>query len=141
MLANNKGGQAMKEIKRTEQETEVINKAKATSYTREPASKDTMYTQSKDTTTNNPPRQELRMLNRNVIEVIGLKNVDSFDSDEFMLDTHMGMLVIQGQNLHMKHLNVEKGLVVIEGDVRSISYSDGSVAAKKTKRLFGKLFK
>ncbi|QHT58704.1 sporulation protein YabP [Paenibacillus lycopersici] len=85
-------------------------------------------------------RQEIKMLNRKILEITGVMNVESFDVEEFLLETELGFLAIRGQNLHMKHLSLEQGLVAIEGLVHSLTYLDGSTAAK-SKGLFGKIFK
>ena len=60
-------------------------------------------------------RQEIKMLNRKLLEISGVLNVESFDSEEFLLETECGFLTITGQNLHIKNLNLEQGLVAIEG--------------------------
>jgi len=88
----------------------------------------------------NQKRQEIKMLNRKILEVTGVMNVESFDNEEFLLETELGFLTVRGQNLHMKHLSLEQGLVAIEGLVHSIAYLDGNNTAK-SKSLFGKLFK
>ncbi|MUT67688.1 sporulation protein YabP [Paenibacillus sp. NEAU-GSW1] len=85
-------------------------------------------------------RQEVKMLNRKLLELSGVLNVESFDSEEFLLETELGFLTIKGQNLHIKHLNLEQGLVAIEGFVHSLAYLDGT-STSKSKGLFGKLFK
>ncbi|EFM10881.1 MULTISPECIES: sporulation protein YabP [Paenibacillus] len=85
-------------------------------------------------------RQEMTMHNRKLLELTGVRNVDSFDSEEFLLETDLGFLTIRGQNLHMKHLSLEQGLVAIEGLIHSLAYLDGTPQTK-TKGLFGKLFK
>ncbi|GBG07960.1 sporulation protein YabP [Paenibacillus sp. MY03] len=84
--------------------------------------------------------QDVKLISRKVLELTGVKNVESFDSEEFLLDTELGFLTVAGQNLHMKHLSLEQGLVAIEGHVNSLAYLDGATAAK-SKGLFGKLFK
>ncbi|MBB3114122.1 sporulation protein YabP [Paenibacillus phyllosphaerae] len=89
----------------------------------------------------NQKRQEIKMLNRKLLEITGVQNVESFDSEEFLLETDLGFLAIRGQNLHMKHLSLEQGLVAIEGLVHSLAYLDGNTASKPAKGLFGKLFK
>ncbi|REE56385.1 sporulation protein YabP [Paenibacillus taihuensis] len=86
-------------------------------------------------------RQEIKMLNRKILEITGVNNVESFDNEEFLLETDLGFLAIRGQNLHMKHLSLEQGLVAIEGLVHSLNYLDGNNTAVKSKGLFGKLFK
>lgn len=85
--------------------------------------------------------QEVRMLNRKALDISGVNNVESFDNEEFLLDTECGFLTVRGQNLHMKNLNLEQKLVSIEGYIHSLVYLDGSQAGSKSKGLFGKLFK
>ena len=84
--------------------------------------------------------QEVKLVNRKLLELTGVKNVESFDSEEFLLETELGFLTVTGQNLHMKHLSLDQGLVAIEGLVHSLAYLDGA-ASSKSKGLFGKLFK
>lgn len=85
-------------------------------------------------------RQEVKMLNRKLLEITGVLNVESFDNEEFLLETELGYLAIRGQNLHMKHLSLEQGLVAIEGLIHTLAYLDGTQQAK-SKSLFGKMFK
>ncbi|CAG7656351.1 sporulation protein YabP [Paenibacillus allorhizosphaerae] len=85
-------------------------------------------------------RQEIRMLNRKLLEVSGVMNVESFDSEEFLLETECGFLMIKGQNLHIKNLSLDQGLVSIEGYVNELAYVDTN-SQGKAKGFFGKLFK
>ncbi len=85
-------------------------------------------------------RQEVHLLNRRLLEVTGVINVESFDSEEFLLETELGFLNVKGQNLHIKNLNLEQGLVAIEGTVHSMNYLDGA-GPDKGKGWLGKLFK
>lgn len=85
-------------------------------------------------------RQEIKMLNRKLLEISGVLNVESFDNEEFLLETECGYLMIKGQNLHIKNLNLEQGLVAIEGLVNDIGYVE-SHSQEKTKGFLGKLFK
>ncbi|MNO90894.1 Spore protein YabP [compost metagenome] len=89
---------------------------------------------------NKGKRQELHLMHRKLLDITGVLNVESFDSEEFLLQTEMGHLTIRGQNLHIKNLNLEQGLVSIEGLVNSLSYLDpGSHSSGKG--LLGKLFR
>lgn len=85
-------------------------------------------------------RQEIKMLNRKLLEISGVINVESFDSEEFLLETECGFLTVTGEDLHIKNLNLEQGLVAIEGTIQSTAYLDAN-AQDKTKGFFGKLFK
>ncbi|MDQ1910938.1 sporulation protein YabP [Paenibacillus sp. GD4] len=85
-------------------------------------------------------RQEIKMLNRKLLEVSGVLNVESFDSEEFLLETECGFLMIRGQNLHIKNLSLDQGLVAIEGYVNELAYLDTN-SQGKPKGFLGKLFK
>lgn len=86
-------------------------------------------------------KHEIKLFNRKRMDITGVINVESFDSEEFLLETDAGFLAIRGQNLHMKNLNVENGLVSIEGLVFEMVYVDHSGSGEKAKGLFSKLFK
>ncbi|GAK09991.1 sporulation protein YabP [Geomicrobium sp. JCM 19038] len=83
---------------------------------------------------------EVIMKGRKLLEISGVKEVQSFDSEEFLLETVMGFLSVRGHDLHMKNLNVEEGIVSIVGKVDDLIYVDSS-GSGKPKGLFGKLFK
>lgn len=87
-----------------------------------------------------PKRQEIKMLNRKQLEISGVLNVESFDSEEFLLETECGFLTVKGSNLHMKNLSLDQGLVAIEGMIDEMAYLDGG-AHHKTKGIIGKLFR
>ncbi|WP_420810420.1 MULTISPECIES: sporulation protein YabP [Halobacillus] len=80
------------------------------------------------------------MWNRRNLEISGVREVDSFDSEEFLLQTSMGYLVIRGHNLQMKNLDLEEGEVSIKGRVDEMTYLDEN-QGEKAKGLFSKLFK
>ncbi|MFD1778979.1 MULTISPECIES: sporulation protein YabP [Fredinandcohnia] len=80
------------------------------------------------------------MRSRKLLDITGVKQVESFDNEEFLLETVMGFLAIRGQNLQMKNLDVEKGIVSIKGRVYDISYLDDH-STEKAKGFFSKLFR
>ncbi|WP_026962272.1 sporulation protein YabP [Alicyclobacillus herbarius] len=65
---------------------------------------------------------DITIKGRKFIEVKGVSSVESVDVNEFMLTTTGGPLHIQGSNLHMKHLDLEAGVVLIEGTLTSLAY-------------------
>ncbi|WZX99767.1 sporulation protein YabP [Bacillus sp. FSL W7-1360] len=77
---------------------------------------------------------------RKQLDITGVKQVESFDNEEFLLETDMGFLAVRGQNLHMKNLDVERGDVSIEGKIYDLVYVDQNQAGK-SKGFLGKLFK
>lgn len=84
--------------------------------------------------------QDIRLQSRKLLDISGVIQVDSFDSEEFLLQTELGHLTIRGQNLHIKNLNLEQGFVSIEGTVNALSYMNPG-AQPKNKGLLGKLLR
>lgn len=62
------------------------------------------------------------MRGRKTLDITGVKQVESFDNEEFLLETVMGYLAIRGQNLQMKNLDVDKGIVSIKGKIFDLVY-------------------
>lgn len=70
----------------------------------------------------------------------GVKKIESFDNEEFLLDTNLGILLIRGQELEMVKLDTIEGKVAIKGLINSLEYLDG----KKTEKdgsFLNRLFK
>ncbi|GAA0320710.1 sporulation protein YabP [Bacillus carboniphilus] len=95
------------------------------------------YEQSKNTS---QPDHDVIMRGRRLLDITGVKQVESFDNEEFLLETSMGFLSIRGQNLQMKNLDVDKGVVSIKGKVFDLEYIDQQ-SGEKAKGFFSKLFK
>ncbi|MGM9986998.1 MAG: sporulation protein YabP [Bacillaceae bacterium] len=85
-------------------------------------------------------QHDITLNGRKILEINGVKQVESFDSEEFLLQTVMGMLHIRGSNLQMKNLDVEKGIVSIKGKINGFEYLDENTTGK-SKGIFSKLFK
>ncbi|OLS34137.1 sporulation protein YabP [Bacillus sp. MRMR6] len=86
------------------------------------------------------PDHDVIMRGRKLLDITGVKQVESFDNEEFLLETSMGFLAIKGQNLQMKNLDVEKGIVSIKGKIFDLVYLDEQ-HGEKTKGFFSKLFR
>jgi sporulation protein YabP len=80
------------------------------------------------------------MRGRRLLDITGVRQVESFDNEEFLLETNMGFLAIKGQNLQMKNLDVDKGIVSIKGKIFDLVYLDEQ-SGEKAKGFFSKLFK
>lgn len=86
-------------------------------------------------------KEHLVKLNqRKILEITGVKEVDSFDNEEFLLQTVMGYLVIRGQHLQLKNLDVTEGIVSIKGKIYELTYLDDE-GQGKAKGIFSKLFR
>ncbi|WP_370223842.1 sporulation protein YabP [Cytobacillus sp.] len=88
----------------------------------------------------NTQEHDVVMRGRRLLDITGVKQVESFDNEEFLLETVMGFLAIRGQNLQMKNLDVDKGIVSIKGKVFDLVYIDDQ-NGDKAKGFFSKLFR
>jgi len=86
-------------------------------------------------------KHEIILIDRENLQVTGVKDVESFDSEEFLLSTEFGYLNIRGENLHIRNLNLEQGLVSIEGVIIDMGYLNDGYSTEKAKGFFGRLFK
>src|SRR3954453_19313499 len=86
------------------------------------------------------PDHDISMKGRRLLDIAGVKQVESFDNEEFLLETVMGFLSVRGQNLQMKNLDVDQGIVSIKGKIFDIVYLDEN-QSEKAKGFFSKLFR
>ena len=77
---------------------------------------------------------------KNVL-VTGVKKIESFDNEEFLMDTTLGFLVIKGNGLEIIKLDTYQGNVSIKGTVDSLSYVSKDTKKDKEETFLGKLFK
>lgn len=75
---------------------------------------------------------------KNII-ISGVVKIDSFDNEEFLLETVQGYMNIKGENLEVVKLDTYQGNVTIKGKIDALSYIDDN--AKKESSMFTKLFK
>ena len=75
---------------------------------------------------------------RKHLELSGVKNVERFDENEFVLETTLGWMSIKGSELVLNKLDTEHGDVIIKGNINSIEYT---TSHKNKESFFSKLFK
>ena len=83
---------------------------------------------------------ELRIVDRREIALTGIKKIASFDSEEFLLESNMGIILIKGSNLEIMRLDTHDGNVKIKGKINSFNYLDNKEKIKE-ESLISKLFK
>jgi sporulation protein YabP len=81
------------------------------------------------------------MVNRSALSVSGIRDVVSFDENQVVLDTDMGLLTMKGKDLHVSRLTLEKGEVDVDGTVDSLVYSSNESYRKSGESLFNRLFR
>ena len=78
---------------------------------------------------------------RKNIVISGVKKIESFDNEEFLMDTTLGFLVIKGEELEIIKLDTYQGNVSIKGNVDSLSYAVKGLKKEKEESFLNKLFK
>ena len=62
---------------------------------------------------------------RKSLSVTGVKEVGSFDEREITAHTDMGKLLIKGNNLNIKKLNLDTCDLEVTGEICGLDYLDG----------------
>lgn len=78
---------------------------------------------------------------RKNIVLSGVKKIDSFDNEEFLLETIMGYIVIKGSDLEIIKLDTYQGNVSIKGKINSLTYMESATKKEKEESIISKLFK
>ena len=83
---------------------------------------------------------ELKLIDRREISLTGIKKITSFDSEEFLLESNMGIILIKGSNLEIMKLDTHDGNVKIKGKINGFNYLDNK-EKNKEESIISKLFK
>ncbi|MBF7082695.1 sporulation protein YabP [Desulfallas sp. Bu1-1] len=86
----------------------------------------------------------LTLTDRKHLVIEGVEHVGKFNDREINLDTNMGLLTLRGQELHITHLNLESGNMMVEGFISSMEFTErkGSVGARGgSKGMLNRIFK
>ena len=83
----------------------------------------------------------LTIAERKSIVISGVKKIESFDNEEFLMETTLGYLIIKGSDLEIIKLDTYQGNVSIKGRIDSLVYLDEVNKKDKENSLLSKLFK
>lgn len=84
-------------------------------------------------------KHEIRIIDRGISYFSGIDRIISFDPEEFLMESVMGLILLKGENLEIIKLDTHDGVVSIRGSVNSITYDNDK--KKDGESLLGKLFK
>ena len=90
---------------------------------------------------NNNLKHDLNLINRKELLVTGVKTIDSFDSEEFLIETNLGFLNIKGNDLTLDKMDNENNELLIKGHINSLSYVSGQKGKESKGNFFKKLLK
>ena len=86
----------------------------------------------------NKDTDKLELLNHSIsiterqnIQISGITKIDSFDNEEFLLETSAGPLGIKGKDLEIIKLDTYEGTIMIKGVVDAFSYFDTGKSKRK----------
>ncbi len=92
----------------------------------------------KDSGVNNQ-YSEIKITDRKRISISGVKKIVSFNPEEFLIETTLGVLLLKGSQLEIIKLDTQVGNLSIKGKFDNINYMD---ATKKGDTSFiSRLFK
>ena len=81
------------------------------------------------------------LVERKNVSLSGVKKIDSFDNEEFLIETVMGYVVLKGEGLELIKLDTHDGVVTIKGTVNSFAYVDEANKKNKENSVISRLFK
>jgi sporulation protein YabP len=92
-----------------------------------------------DAKVSSKPVHDLVLNSRERLSINGIKEIISFDESSVNLKTVNGDLSVDGENIHITVLNVEKGDVELIGKINALTYYDSLEYEKSS--IFSRLFK
>ena len=81
------------------------------------------------------------MVERKSFVTSGVKKIENFDDNQFLLDTVMGFLLVKGEELELIKLDTLQGTITIKGLINSLVYLDDNNKKDKDNSIFNRLFK
>ena len=83
----------------------------------------------------------ISLTERKNLMISGVKKIDNFDNEQFLMDTVMGFLLVKGEGLELVKLDTLQGSVIIKGYVNSMTYLEDGLKKNKENTIFNRLFK
>ena len=80
---------------------------------------------------------KLTLDQRNSLTMTGVTEVVSFDENAVVVNTELGRLTVQGQQLQLRTLSVEGGQIAVEGNIAALQYEEPRQKGGWVHRLFG----
>lgn len=77
------------------------------------------------------------MEGRKILNITGVKEIDSFDENCIVVNTIMGELTVKGKDFNMSNLSVDTGELYLTGEVSALYYN----VSKEKSSILSKIFK
>lgn len=82
----------------------------------------------------------ISLADRKNVLVTGVKKIENFDDQEFLMETTMGPLLVKGEELELIKLDTMQGNVSIKGKIIGMDYID-EPKSKEKESIINRLFK
>ena len=69
--------------------------------------------------------------NREHLKIEGVEEVLSFDETQLEVETSAGILLVQGEGLHVELVDVEKGRLLVTGTITVLDYDARAMGGEK----------
>ncbi len=81
-------------------------------------------------------RASVNIENREKISITGVKQVDTFDDSEVSARLDSSGISVYGQGLHISRLDLDNGILIVDGFISGVEYSDNDSRSGFLSRLF-----
>ena len=82
---------------------------------------------------------EIKIIDRKKITLSGVNKLVSFNPNEFLIETSLGILLLKGNELEIVKLDIVEGNLSIKGKIDSLDYIESN--KKSDQSFFARLFK
>ncbi|MBO4245700.1 MAG: sporulation protein YabP [Bacilli bacterium] len=82
---------------------------------------------------------EIKINDRKSISLSGIKKIVSFNLEEFIMESNLGVLELKGHDLELIKLDTNLGNVAIKGTINNLNYLNKDKVREES--IFAKLFK
>ena len=86
-------------------------------------------------------RHNICIENRAGLSLTGVGEVIQFNDKVLVVNTNMGRLQVDGNNLHVTGYDEKKGELNLSGEVDGLRYSNVKNVGKTTKGIVGRMFR
>ena len=84
-------------------------------------------------------KHKVSLTNKKDLLIEGVKTIDSFDSNEFLIETIMGYMHIEGKGLMLGKMDNDNEELTIKGEINKLEYVNSN--KDKEKSFLKKIFK
>ena len=89
----------------------------------------------------NSYNHSISLFERKNLVITGVKKIENFDSNQFILETIMGFMIVKGSDLELVKLDTLQGHVTIKGTINGITYAEENNKKDREESIFSRLFK